>query len=156
MYTTNSKVPARASARNGNRKGGRRSFLQCEKRREMKKLFKLYDYSFRCWYSFFQHQLSNFIWFQKIYYASAGPRKTHPMAGHHPWWCDIYCWPMVPVPSWKKIDGRRWGCLLLSVWWPCMGAFDQERYRKDEEDIHLDDWLLFNEQIYFVFLNNQT
>ena len=26
----------------------------------------------------------------------------------------------------------------------------------DEDDIHLDDWLLFNEQIYFVFLNKQT
>ena len=69
------------------------------------------------------------IWFQKIYYASAGPRKTHPMVGHRPRWCAIYCWPMVPVPSWKKIYGRRWGCLLLPVWWPCMGAFDQERYR---------------------------
>ena len=31
------------------------------------------------------------IWFQKIYYASSGTRKTHPTAGHHPRWCAINC-----------------------------------------------------------------
>ena len=35
---------------------------------------------------------------------------------------------MVPVTWWKKIDPRRWGSLLLPVWWPCMGTAGQERY----------------------------
>jgi len=68
------------------------------------------------------------LWFKEKYYHTARPSKMHPVAHHHPQWHPSNCKTMVQLYSWKKIDTRRCGSLLLPFWRTCMGIAHQKRY----------------------------
>jgi len=156
IYTTTSKVPARASSRDGNRNGRGEAFCSARNEGNKKNCSNCMTILFGVDTVSSSNGFQICIWFQKICYTSTGPRKTHPMAGPHPWWCAINCWLMVPVPSWKKLMVGYEVVFYFRFDDHAWKFFIRKDIEWDEVDIHLDHWLLFNEQIYFVFLNKQT
>ena len=149
IYTTNSKVLARASARDGNRK--------VREIKGNKKIVQIVWPFFLVLIQFLLATASRFVCGSKKYVTlqrGLGKCTQWQVPIHDgvpsiadPWFQYLHEKKLMAgdeVVFYFRFDDHAWEFLIRKdIEW-------------DEEDIHLDDWLLFNEQIYFVFLNNQT
>ena len=118
-------------------------------------LIKLFDHCFRCLYSFFQQQLPDLSMVTK----NLLPFSVHGLAKRtqwdvtihngvpsiaDPWFNFLHEKKLMPedeVVFYYRLDDHAWELLIRKdIEW-------------DNEDINFDNWLFFNEQIYFVFFN---